>query len=178
MGGVQSTAPGVPPAQQLGNKSGREADVDRPLVYRRAGASRGARLVAAVDVADSSAAALGRLVTWEDASGLMLRSLTAGAERWRGIIDGADVDAPERREARYAHAAIAATLFALRGAIATSGLSALVDVFNEQERARESGKEALTLSFCDPRYPYGPVNSVESLIGYAAQRMSGADRPQ
>lgn len=29
MGGVQSTTPGVPPAQQLGDKSGREADVGR-----------------------------------------------------------------------------------------------------------------------------------------------------
>lgn len=145
--------------------------------------------------ADSSAAALGRLIIWKDTSGLMLRSITAGAyqldtcstdaltvaaERWRGIIDGADVDAPERREARYAHTAIAATLFALRGTIATGDLAALVDMFNEQEQAREAGKDArtLTLSFCDPMYPYGSVNSVETLIDYVAQRMSGAERPQ
>lgn len=145
--------------------------------------------------ADSSAAALGRLIIWKDTSGLILRSITAGAyqldtcstdaltvaaERWRGIIDGADVDAPERREARYAHTAIAATLFALRGTIATGDLAALVDMFNEQEQAREAGKDArtLTLSFCDPMYPYGFVNSVETLIDYVAQRMSGAERPQ
>lgn len=143
--------------------------------------------------ADSSAAALGRLVIWKDTSGLILRSITAGAyrldtrstdaltaaaERWRDIIDGTDVDAPEHREARYAHTAIAATLFALRGTIATSDLSALIDMFNEQAQARESGKETLMLSFCDPRYPYGSINSVESLIDYVAQRMSGATCPQ
>ena len=143
--------------------------------------------------ADSSAAALGRLVIWKDTSGLILRSLTAGAyrldtrstdaltaaaERWCDIIDGTDVDAPEHREARYAHTAIAATLFAFRGTIATRDLSALIDMFNEQAQARESGKETLMLSFYDPRYPYGSINSVESLIDYVAQRMSGATCPQ
>lgn len=145
--------------------------------------------------ADSSAATLGRLIIWKDTSGLILRSITAGAyqldtcstdaltaaaERWRSIIDGTDVDAPEHREARYAHTAIAATLFALRGTIATGDLAALVDMFNEQEQAREAGKDArtLTLSFCDPRYPYESVNSVETLIDYVAQRMSGTERPQ
>mgnify|MGYP000865570440 CR=1 FL=1 len=145
--------------------------------------------------ADNSAAALGRLIIWKDTSGLMLRSITAGAyqldtrstdaltvasERWRNIIDNTSVDAPEHREARYAHTAIAATLFALRGTIAASDLSALIDMFNEQEQAREAGKDAhtLTLTFCDPRYPHESVNSVESLIDYVAQRMSGADRPQ
>lgn len=108
----------------------------------------------------------------------MLRSLTAAAERWCDIIDGTDVDAPEHREARYAHTAIAATPFAFRGTIATRDLSALIDTFNEQSQARESGKGALTLSFCDPRYPYGSINSVESLINYVAQRMSGATCPQ
>lgn len=143
--------------------------------------------------ADSSAAALGRLIIWKDTSGLILRSITAGAYRldtcstdaltvaagrWCDIIDSTDIDAPEHREARYAHTAIAATLFALRGTIATSDLSALIDMFQEQEQARESGKETLTLSFCDPMYPYGSINSVESLIDYVAQRMSGAERPQ
>jgi hypothetical protein len=145
--------------------------------------------------ADSSAAALGRLIIWKDTSGLMLRSITAGAyqldtrstdaltvaaERWCNIIDNTSVDAPEHREARYAHTAIAATLFALRGTIATGDLAALVDMFNEQEQAREAGKDArtLTLSFCDPRYPYESVNSVETLIDYVAQRMSGTERPQ
>lgn len=143
--------------------------------------------------ADSSAATLGRLIVWKDTSGLMLRSITAGAyrldtrstdaltaaaERWCDIIDSTDVDAPEHREARYAHTAIAATLFAFRGTITTSDLSALIDMFNEQEQARESGKETLTLSFCDPMYHYGSVNSVESLIDYVAQRMSGSERPQ
>ena len=144
--------------------------------------------------ADSNAAALGRLIIWKDTSGLLLRSLTAGsyqldtcstdaltvaAERWRNIIDNTDVDAPEHREARYAHTAIAATLFAYRGTIATGDLAALVDMFNEQEQAREAGKDArtLTLTFCDPRYPYESVNSVETLIDYVAQRMSGAERP-
>ena len=142
---------------------------------------------------DSSAAALGRLIIWKDTSGLVLRSLTAGvyqldtcstdaltvaAERWCNIIDSTYVDSPEHREARYAHTAIAATLFALRGTIATSDLSALIDMFQEQEQARESGKETLTLSFCDPRYPYESVNSVERLIDYVAQRMSGSERPQ
>ena len=95
------------------------------------------------------------------------------AERWRGIIDSTDVDAPEHREARYAHTAIAATLFAYRGAITTGDLAALMDMFNEQDRAREAGKDTrtLTLTFCDPRYPYESVNSVESLIDYVAQRM-------
>lgn len=145
--------------------------------------------------ADNSAAALGRLIIWKDTSGLMLRSITAGAyqldtrstdaltvaaERWCNIIDNTSVDAPEHREARYAHTAIAATLFALRGTIATRDLSALIDMFNEQEQAREAGKDAhiLTLTFCDPRYPHESVNSVETLIDYVAQRMSGADRPQ
>ena len=143
--------------------------------------------------ADNSAAALGRLIIWKDASGLLLRSITAGAyrldtcstdaltvaaERWCDIIDGTDVDAPEHRAARYAHTVIAATLFAYRGTITTSGLSALMDMFNEQEQARESGKETLTLSFCDPMHHYGSVNSVERLIGYVTQRMSGAERPQ
>lgn len=143
--------------------------------------------------ADSSAAILGRLIIWKDTSGLILRSITAGAYRldtcstdaltvaagrWCDIIDSTDIDAPEHREARYAHTAIAATLFALRGTIATSDLSALIDMFQEQEQARESGKETLTLSFCDPMYPYGSINSVESLIDYVAQRMSGAERPQ
>ena len=144
-------------------------------------------------LADSSAATLGRLIIWKDTSGLMLRSITAGAyrldtcstdaltaaaERWCDIIDGTDVDAPERREARYAHTSIAATLFAFRGTIATRDLSALIDMFNEQEQARESGKETLTLSFHDPLSPYeSHVNSVETLIDYVAQRMSGAERP-
>ena len=145
--------------------------------------------------ADSNAAALGRLIIWKDTSGLLLRSLTAGsyqldtcstdaltiaAERWRNIIDNTSVDAPEHREARYAHTAIAATLFALRGTITTGDLSALIDMFNEQEQAREAGKDAhtLTLSFCDPMRHYGSINSVETLIDYVAQRMSGAERPQ
>lgn len=145
--------------------------------------------------ADSNAATLGRLIIWKDTNGLILRSLTAGsyqldtcstdaltvaAERWRGIIDSTDVDAPEHREARYAHTAIASTLFAYRGTIATGDLAALMDMFNEQEQAREAGKDArtLTLAFCDPRYPYESVNSVETLIDYVAQRMSGAERPQ
>lgn len=144
--------------------------------------------------AGSSAAALGRLIIWKDTSGLLLRSITAGdyqldtcstdaltvaAERWRSIIDGTDVDAPEHREARYAHTAIAATLFAYRGAITTGDLSALIDMFNEQDQAREAGKDArtLTLTFCDSRYPHESVNSVETLIDYVAQRMSGAERP-
>lgn len=145
--------------------------------------------------ADNNAAALGGLIIWKDTSGLMLRSITAGdyqldtcstdaltaaAERWCDIIDGTDVDAPEHREARYAHTAIAATLFAFRGEIATGDLAALIDMFNEQDQAREAGKDArtLTLTFCDPRYPYESVNSVETLIDYVAQRMSGAERPQ
>ena len=145
--------------------------------------------------ADNSAAALGRLIIWKDTSELILRSITAGAyqldtcstdaltvaaERWRSIIDSTDVDSPEHREARYAHTAIAATLFAFRGKITTGDLSALVDMFNEQEQAREAGKDArtLTLTFCDPRYPHESVNSVETLIDYVAQRMSGAERPQ
>lgn len=145
--------------------------------------------------ADNSAATLGRLIIWKDTRGLVLRSLTAGsyqldtcstdaltiaAERWRNIIDNTSVDAPEHREARYAHTAIAATLFAYRGAITTGDLSALIDMFNEQEQAREAGKDArtLTLTFCDQRYPYESVNSVETLIDYVAQRMSGAERPQ
>ena len=145
--------------------------------------------------ADSNAATLGRLIIWKDTNGLILRSITAGsyqldtcstdaltaaAERWRGIIDSTDVDAPEHREARYAHTAIASTLFAYRGTIATGDLAALMDMFNEQEQAREAGKDArtLTLTFCDPRYPYESVNSVETLIDYVAQRMSGAERPQ
>ena len=144
--------------------------------------------------AGSSAAALGRLIIWKDTSGLLLRSITAGdyqldtcstdaltvaAERWRSIIDGTDVDAPEHREARYAHTAIAATLFAYRGTITTGDLSALIDMFNEQDQAREAGKDArtLTLTFCDSRYPHESVNSVETLIDYVAQRMSGAERP-
>lgn len=145
--------------------------------------------------ADNSAATLGRLIIWKDTKGLVLRSITAGAyqldtcstdaltaaaERWRNIIDNTSVDAPEHREARYAHTAIAATLFAYRGAITTGDLSALIDMFNEQDQAREEGKDAhtLTLSFHDPHYPYGSVNSAESLIDYVAQRMSGAERPQ
>lgn len=145
--------------------------------------------------AENSAAALGRLIIWKDTSGLVLRSITTGAyqldtcstdaltvaaERWRNIIDSTDVDSPEHREARYAHTAIAVTLFAYRGTIATGDLSALMDMFNEQEQAREAGKDArtLTLTFCDPRYPYESVNSVETLIDYVAQRMSGAERPQ
>ena len=146
-------------------------------------------------LADSSAATLGRLIIWKDTKGLILRSLTAGAyqldtcstdaltvaaERWRNIIDNTSVDAPEHREARYAHTAIAATLFAYRGTITTGDLSALIDMFNEQEQAREAGKDAhtLTLSFCDPMHHYGSINSVETLIDYVAQRMSGAERPQ
>lgn len=146
--------------------------------------------------ADSSAAALGRLIIWKDTSGLLLRSITAGAyqldtcstdaltiaaERWRSIIDSTDVDAPEHREARYAHTAIAATLFAYRGTITTGDLSALMDMFNEQEQAREEGKDAhtLTLSFHDPLSPHESyVNSAERLIDYVAQRMSGTERPQ
>lgn len=143
--------------------------------------------------ADSSAATLGRLIIWKDTSGLMLRSITAGAyrldtcstdaltiaaERWCDIIDSTDVDAADHREARYAHTAIAATLFAYRGTIATGDLAALMDMFNEQDQARESGKETLTLSFHDPRYPYGAISSVERLIDYVAQRMSGTERPQ
>ena len=144
--------------------------------------------------AESSAAALGRLIIWKDTNGLMLRSITAGAyqldtcstdaltvaaERWRNIIDNTDVDTPEHREARYAHTAIAATLFAYRGTITTGDLSALIDMFNEQDQAREAGKDArtLTLTFCDSRYPHESVNSVETLIDYVAQRMSGAERP-
>ena len=145
--------------------------------------------------ADNNAATLGRLIIWKDTRGLVLRSITAGAyqldtcstdaltvaaERWRSIIDSTDVDSPEHREARYAHTAIAVTLFAFRGTITTGDLSALMDMFNEQEQAREAGKDArtLTLTFCDPRYPYESVNSVETLIDYVAQRMSGAERPQ
>lgn len=145
--------------------------------------------------AENSAAALGRLIIWKDTRGLVLRSITAGAyqldtcstdaltaaaERWRNIINNTDVDAPEHREARYAHTAIAATLFAYRGTITTGDLSALIDMFNEQEQAREAGKDAhtLTLSFCDPMRHYGFINSVETLIDYVAQRMSGAERPQ
>lgn len=145
-------------------------------------------------LADSNAATLGRLIIWEDTRGLILRSITAGAyqldtcstdaltvaaERWRDIIDSTDVDAPEHREARYAHTAIAATLFAYRGKITTGDLSALMDMFDEQDQAREAGKDArtLTLTFCDPRYPYESVNSVETLIDYVAQRMSGAEHP-
>lgn len=145
--------------------------------------------------ADNNAATLGRLIIWKDTRGLVLRSITAGAyqldtcstdaltaaaERWRNIIDNTDVDAPEHREARYAHTAIAATLFAYRGTITTGDLSALIDMFNEQEQAREAGKDAhtLTLSFCDPMRHYGSINSVETLIDYVAQRMSGAERPQ
>ena len=142
--------------------------------------------------ADNSAATLGRLIVWKDTNGLMLRSLTAGAyqldtrstdaltvaaERWCDIIANTDVDSPEHREARYAHTAVAATLFAFRGTITTGDLAALIDMFNEQDQARESGKETLTLSFCDPMHHYGSVNSVESLIDYVAQRMSGTERP-
>lgn len=145
--------------------------------------------------ADNSAATLGRLIVWEDTKGLTLRSITAGsyqldtcstnaltaaAERWRNIIDNTSVDAPEHREARYAHTAIAATLFAHRGTITTGDLTALMDMFNEQDQAREEGKDAhtLTLNFHDPLSPYESyVNSVETLIDYVAQRMSGAERP-
>lgn len=145
--------------------------------------------------ADNSAATLGRLIVWKDTKGLTLRSITAGdyqldtcstdaltaaAERWRSIIDSTDVDAPEHREARYAHTAIAATLFTFRGAITTGDLAALMDMFNEQDQAREEGKDAhtLTLTFHDPLSPYEPyVNSVETLIDYVAQCMSGAERP-
>lgn len=145
--------------------------------------------------ADNNAATLGRLIIWKDTRGLVLRSITAGAyqldtcstdaltaaaERWRNIIDNTSVDAPEHREARYAHTAIAATLFAYRGTITTGDLSALMDMFDEQDQAREEGKDAhtLTLSFHDPHYPYGSVNSAETLIDYVAQRMSGEERPQ
>lgn len=145
--------------------------------------------------ADNNAATLGRLIIWKDTRGLVLRSITAGAyqldtcstdaltaaaERWRNIIDNTDVDAPEHREARYAHTAIAATLFAYRGTITTGDLSALIDMFNEQEQAREAGKDAhtLTLSFCDPMRHYGSINSVETLIDYVAQSMSGTERPR
>lgn len=146
--------------------------------------------------ADSSAATLGRLIIWKDTNGLILRSLTAGsyqldtcstdaltiaAERWRNIIDNTSVDAPEHREARYAHTAIAATLFAYRGKITTGDLSALMDMFDEQDQAREEGKDAhtLTLSFHDPLSPHESyVNSAERLIDYVAQRMSGTERPQ
>lgn len=96
------------------------------------------------------------------------------AERWRNIIDNTSVDAPEHREARYAHTAIAATLFAYRGTITTGDLAALMDMFNEQDQTREEGKDAhtLTLSFHDPLSPYDSyVNSVETLIDYVAQRM-------
>ena len=145
--------------------------------------------------ADNSAATLGRLIVWKDTKGLTLRSITAGdyqldtcitdaltaaAERWRSIIDSTDVDAPEHREARYAHTAIAATLFTFRGAITTGDLAALMDMFNEQDQAREEGKDAhtLTLTFHDPLSPYESyVNSVETLIDYVAQCMSGAERP-
>ena len=145
--------------------------------------------------ADNSAATLGRLIVWKDTKGLTLRSITAGsyqldtcstnaltaaAERWRNIIDNTSVDAPEHREARYAHTAIAATLFAHRGTITTGDLTALMDMFNEQDQAREEGKDAhtLTLSFHDPLSPYESyVNGVETLIDYVAQRMSGAERP-
>lgn len=142
--------------------------------------------------ADNSAATLGRLIVWKDTNGLMLRSLTAGAyqldtrstdaltvaaERWCDIIANTDVDSPEHREARYAHTAVAATLFAFRGTITTGDLAALIDMFNEQDQARESGKETLTLSFCAPMHPYGSINSMESLIDYVAQRMSGTERP-
>lgn len=138
--------------------------------------------------AENSAATLGRLIIWKDTRRLVLRSITAGAyqldtcstdaltaaaERWRNIIDNTDVDAPEHREARYAHTAIAATLFACRGTITTGDLSALIDMFNEQEQAHEAGNvAALTLSFHDPLSPYESyVNSVETLIDYVAQRM-------
>lgn len=138
---------------------------------------------------DNSAATLGRLIIWKDTNGLVLRSITAGAyqldtrstdaltvaaERWRNIIDNTSVDSPEHREARYAHTAIAATLFAHRGTITTGDLAALMDMFNEQDQAREEGKDAhtLTLSFHDPLSPYeSHVNSVETLIDYVAQRM-------
>lgn len=145
--------------------------------------------------ADNNAAALGRLIVWKDTKGLMLRSLTAGAyqldtcstdaltvaaERWRNIINNTSVDAPEHCEARYAHTAIAATLFAYRGTITTGDLAALMDMFNEQDQARDAGNvAALTLSFHDPLSPYeSHVNSVETLIDYVAQRMSGTERPQ
>lgn len=145
--------------------------------------------------ADNNAAALGRLIIWKDTKGLTLRSITAGsyqldtcstdaltaaAERWRNIIDNTSVDAPEHREARYAHTAIAATLFACRGTITTGDLTALIDMFHEQDQAREAGNvAALTLSFHDPLSPYESyVNSVETLIDYVAQRMSAAERPQ
>lgn len=146
--------------------------------------------------ADNNAATLGRLIIWKDTRGLVLRSITAGAyqldtcstdaltvaaERWRSIIDSTDVDSPEHREARYAHTAIAVTLFAFRGTITTGDLSALMDMFNEQEQAREAGKDArtLTLTFCDPLSPHESyVNSAERLIDYVAQRMSGTERPQ
>ena len=146
--------------------------------------------------AGSSTATLGRLIIWKDTSGLLLRSITAGdyqldtcstdaltiaAERWRNIIDNTSVDAPEHREARYAHTAIAATLFAYRGTITTGDLAALMDMFDEQDQAREEGKDAhtLTLSFHDPLSPHESyVNSAERLIDYVAQRMSGTERPQ
>lgn len=146
--------------------------------------------------AGSSAATLGRLIIWKDTSGLLLRSITAGAyqldtcstdaltiaaERWRNIIDNTSVDAPEHREARYAHTAIAATLFAYRGTITTGDLAALMDMFDEQDQAREEGKDAhtLTLSFHDPLSPHESyVNSAERLIDYVAQRMSGTERLQ
>ena len=143
---------------------------------------------------DNSAATLGRLIIWKDTNGLVLRSITAGAyqldtrstdaltvaaERWRSIIDNTSVDSPEHREARYAHTAIAATLFAYRGTITTGDLAALMDMFNKQDQAREAGKGPLTLSFHDPLSPYeSHVNSAESLIDYVARRMSGAERPQ
>lgn len=135
--------------------------------------------------ADNNAATLGRLIIWKDTSGLMLRSITAGAyqldtrstdaltmaaERWRNIIDNTSVDAPEHREARYAHTAIAATLFAYRGTITTGDLAALFDMFNEQDQAREEGKDAhtLTLSFHDPLSPHESyVNSVETVSNKA-----------
>ena len=138
---------------------------------------------------DNSAATLGRLIIWKDTNGLVLRSITAGAyqldtrstdaltvaaERWRSIIDNTSVDSPEHREARYAHTAIVATLFAYRGTITTGDLAALMDMFNEQDQAREEGKDAhtLMLSFHDPLSPYDSyVNSVETLIDYVAQRM-------
>lgn len=145
--------------------------------------------------ADNSAATLGRLIVWKDTKGLTLRSITAGsyqldtcstnaltaaAERWRNTIDNTSVDAPEHREARYAHTAIAATLLVYRGAITTGDLAVLIDMFNEQDQAREAGNvAALTLSFHDPLSPYESyVNSAESLIDYVAQRMSGAERAQ
>ena len=131
----------------------------------------------------------GSLVIWKDTNGLVLRSITAGAyqldtrstdaltvaaERWRSIIDNTSVDSPEHREARYAHTAIAANLFAYRGTITTGDLAALMDMFNEQDQAREEGKDAhtLMLSFHDPLSPYESyVNGVETLIDYVAQRM-------